>query len=83
LKLRVIFLKTGGWFGCSDTEQNETRHFTLRAEHRLGNKEINGITRLRGDETRREGRNLREEGTYIAVCVLRNALEVSQSRRIA
>jgi hypothetical protein len=49
----------------------------------LGNKEIDGITRCKGDETRREWRKLREEGTNIAICVLRNALEVAQSMRIA
>jgi hypothetical protein len=47
-------LKTDRWFGCSVTEYDETRNFTLRAEHRLRNKEINGITGSKGDETRRE-----------------------------
>jgi hypothetical protein len=47
-------VKTDRWFGRSGTEYDETRNFTLRAEHRLGNKEIDGITRCKGDETRRE-----------------------------
>ena len=51
---RVRLVKTDRWFGCSGTEYDETRNFTLRAEHRLVNKEINGITRCKGDETRRE-----------------------------
>jgi hypothetical protein len=54
LKLRILLLKTGRWFGCSGTEYDGTRNFTERTEHRLENKEINGITRCKGDETRRE-----------------------------
>jgi len=47
-------MKTDRWFGCCGTEYNETGNFTQRTEHRLGNKEINGITRRKGDERRTE-----------------------------
>jgi hypothetical protein len=54
LNVSVLLLKTFRWFGCCGTEYDGTRNFTPRAEQRLGNKEINGITRRKGDETRRE-----------------------------